>query len=82
MTLTSSTRKFSYFDIDEVQCDRKDSTNSSFSNEDWSDPGWYRPVSSNRRSGPLQTAHLDIVKLVLEVGSQKVISSPLQLDKQ
>ena len=25
-----------------MQCDRKDSTNSSFSNEDWSGPGWYR----------------------------------------
>ena len=40
--MSSSTRKFSYFnsDYDEQQCDRSTSTNSN--REDWSGPGWYR----------------------------------------
>ena len=40
MTMSSSTRKFSYFNNDEYQCDFKSSTNSH--REDWSGPGWYR----------------------------------------
>ena len=40
MTMSSSTRKFSYFNDDERQCDSSRSTNSN--REDWSGPGWYR----------------------------------------
>ena len=39
MTMSSSTRKFSYFNDDERQCDASH-TNSN--REDWSGPGWYR----------------------------------------
>ena len=40
MTMSSSTRKFSYFNSDGPQCDSNDSTSSG--QEDWSGPGWYR----------------------------------------
>ena len=45
MTMSSSTRKFSYFNEfnrDEPQCDSS-STNQRY-REDWSGPGWYRVI--------------------------------------
>ena len=42
MTMSSSTRKFSYFNRDKPQCDSI--TFSNPSREDWSGPGWYRVI--------------------------------------
>merc|ERR1712008_571546 len=43
MTMSSSTRKFSYLSTDERQCDKNSAAYlSDFSSEDWSGPGWYR----------------------------------------
>ena len=44
MTMSSSTRKFSYYNNDERQCDKSSAISSreDFSSEDWSGPGWYR----------------------------------------
>ena len=62
--MSSSTRKFSYFNSDGLQCD-KSSTNSN--REDWSGPGWYRVIGgagtqisthafTNRTDGYCKTA--------------------------
>ena len=64
MTMSSSTRKFDYFNRDELQCDSI-STNSR--GEDWSGPGWYRVMGgagtqlsthafTNRTDGYCKTA--------------------------